>query len=90
MSAGTALLRANEEMRQTRAKVAAQEAGNMRRAVSDVMDGTSSLDAAHKAWRVNYDVLRKELKARGWVPPLKRKGDGKKRHTFGSGKRHGT
>ena len=59
----------------------------LERAVADVMGGDVALYAAARNRGVSDDALREALRAKGWTPPHL---DGRKRRTFGSGKRHGT
>lgn len=80
--------KALREMRVMRAKLEDSEAGNIRRAVSDVVDGTLPLVHAAKAHCVPVDALRTAARAAGWVSSRSRVAKVVKRRTFGSGGRH--
>lgn len=91
MPTDSAVVHGFQEQRVIRAKLAASETGAIRRAVSDVLDGTLGFIAAHKAHGVGEHTLREALLVAGWVPPSQRqKPKAARRRTFGSGKRHGT
>lgn len=67
------------------------DAGALRRAVSDVMDGTLPVNQAMKARCVSHEALREALRVAGWVPPRARETSSPaRRRTFGSGRRNGT
>jgi hypothetical protein len=55
------------EAREVREKLAAKEAGSLRRAVSDVMDGTLPVNRAVKAHGVSEVALSKALREAGWT-----------------------
>lgn len=78
----------NKSQAVTRRRV---DAGALRRAVSDVMDGTLTVRGAQKAHGVGEHTFRDALRVAGWVPPRARVAPGPvRRRTFGDGKRHGT
>lgn len=67
------------------------DASSLRRAISDVMDGTLTVKPAAKAHNVTEYALRSALTDAGYVPPSGRpKVNPVRRRTFGDGKRHGT
>lgn len=89
MPTDSAVAHGFREQRAIRAKLATSDAGALRRAVSDVLDGTLGFIAAHKAHGIGEHTLRDALLAAGWVPPSRRP-KATRRGTVGNGKRHGT
>lgn len=64
------------------------DAASLRRATSDVMDGTLQVKPAARAHNVTEYALRCALAAAGYVPPVGRpKVNPVRRRTFGSGVR---
>ena len=67
------------------------DAASLRRAISDVMDGTLTVRPAARAHNVTEYALRCALARAGYVPPSGRpKAKPVWRRTFGNGRRHGT